>query len=260
MKKALLALAVLLFATGAHALKIEHLDIAVSVDQNGWAKFTENYSLAFSSPFEADNFKEKSKKNAASLSAWTSDYNFFYAHFANASNGKPDSRITFDEKSGIITLSYTLDQQFARPLSEGQRASFFVIDDKQFSSFIDAGAIAIPENTTIVISLPASSEVDSSSVLPPKSDLTYGQLTIRGIQTNSFKMLYRVIKPIAPRGNDFFESISGAYQLIIPLLALLAIGTYFKREKIEQKIEAFIVEHSEIKARDNEEEFDFELE
>ncbi len=260
MKKALLALAVLLVASGAHALRVGHLDIAVAIDQNGWAKFTENYSLAFSSPFEADDFKEKGRKNAASLSAWTSDYNFFYAHFASSANGKPDSRITFDEKAGTITLGYTLSQQFARPISEGQRASFFVIDDKQFSNFVEAGAISIPENTTIVITLPSSSEVDSGSVLPPRSDLAYGQLTIRGIQTNSFKILYRVVKPIAPSGNDFFGGIFGAYQLIIPVLALLAIGTYLKRDEIEKKIEAFIVEHSEIKERESDEELDFELE
>jgi len=52
MKKALLFALVLAFALNAAALKVGTLDISVNVDSSGNALVAENYSMAFSSPFE----------------------------------------------------------------------------------------------------------------------------------------------------------------------------------------------------------------
>ncbi len=260
MKKVLLLLAALTGAPLVFAVEVQTIEIEVVLDQNGWANFTENYTMSFSSPFEFDEFKEKAKKNTVSLSGWEADFDFFYPHFVRGTTNKlGNSRITFDDQTDLLTLQYTLDKRFAELSSESQRASFFTIDDRQFAGFVEGGTIVVPENTIIKIFFPPSSEIDSGSVLPPNSEASANQLTLMGIQTNSMKILYRVVKPIAPRSNDFLQGLAGTYVVLIPLLALLALGAYLKRNEIEKKIESFLVEHSEIKARGAEEELDFDL-
>ncbi len=231
------------------------------MDQNGGAKFTENYSLAFISDFEFNDFREQVRKDIPSLDAVNADFNFFYPHFikGTSSNVGGVYDIFFDEPLRLITLKYTLNQRFATLSSEGQRAAFFEIDERPFLGFVDGGSIVIPDNTTIRVVLPPGSEVDvGASSLPQKSELSASQLALRGIQTNSLKLRYRIIKPISPRGNDLLDTRN--LYIIVPAFALAAIIVYFKREEIEEKIEGFIVRHSEIKARETEEDIDFDLE
>ncbi len=260
MRKAITLLMLLALCYGSYSLSVRSLEIDAELDQNGGATFTENYALNFTSPFELNDFKEKAKKNGTSLLAWEADFNFFYPHFETRSNAHQNTSIAFDEKTGYPTLKYTLSQPFARLLREEQRAAFFTIDYRQFADFIDGSTIVVPENTTIKIIFPPSSQVDRGSVLPPKSELNYNELTLHGIQTNSLKIFYSVIKPISPSGNDFLQGFSGVYALLLPAAVLLAIAAYFKREEIEENVERFLVEHSEIKTRDTDEELDFDLE
>ena len=81
---------------------------------------------------------------------------------------------------------------------------------------------------------------------------------LSGIQSNSIDIEFRVLKPIAPSGN-IIPGVSNVY-LTIPILITALILLYTKKEGIEKKIEDYLVEHSEIKSRQPEEELDLDIE
>ena len=251
--------AMLLMPAAASGLKEDSLDIAIAVNADGTAKFTEKYALSFSTPFELDAFRAQAKKNSSSLSAWEADYNFFYPHFQPASNPIAKSEITFNDQSSELTLSYILENSFARLVKDDQRSTLFIIDDKQLQSFIDGGAIVIPENTQIGIMLPQSAEIDSASAIA-NAVVSQNEVKLKSIQTNSFSLQYRIIKPLGIKGNSLLDDLSNAYFIIVPLLAIVCALLYWRKDEIEKKIEGYLVAHSEINAKEAEEEIDFETE
>ncbi len=259
MKKALLFALVLAFALNAAALKVGTLDISVNVDSSGNALVAENYSMAFSSPFEENAFEESARNNSSSLLAWQADFNFFFPHFGNiAGNEIETSTIIYDPQLKAITLRYSLKGVFAQLVQSEQRADSFLIQDRQLSAFRDAGIIVIPENTKLRIILPPNSEIDASK-LPERAVINENQVLFTGIQSNSMSVAYKVTKPIAPIGSDLFGNISGIYLALIPLAAIALIVAYAKRDEIEEKIEGYLVEHSEIKKREPDEELDLDI-
>ncbi len=253
MKKICAIMLMLLLAHGAAALKVDRLNVQISVDDQGFASVTENYTLGFISDFEFSDFKLEAKKNASSLNAWESDYNFFGTHFAGPTgNTITSSAITFDETSRALTLGYGLEKKFARLQSSEQRSDTYTIQDTQLAAFNVAGTIVIPENTTITINLPVNSQVDASG-LPDKVQVINGnQVLLNGIQSNSINVQYSVSKSIAPSGIEIINGISNIY-IFAPVIALLIIGIFAKREEIEKRIEDYLVDHSEIKPRESEE-------
>lgn len=260
MRKALLLVALIALSVSVHALKVVTTTIYIQVDQDGYGKFREDYSLVFSSPFEFEDFKEKARKNSSSRSAWEADYNFFYPHFEGGTGNAVDSStITFDEQSRNLTLEYTLKEKFSRLVSQEQRVTSFVIDDKQFNNFIQGASIAVPENTLIVIDLPSTAQVDPASILPPQIEQKFNQIRLRGFQTNLLSIQYMVIKPIAPKGDEIVQGISNIYLALVTVLLILGYIVYRHRGEIEKGIENYLVEHSEIKVRETEEEIDFDL-
>ncbi len=254
---ALVAFLAVLCAPAA-AIGVSRLDIIINVDEQGFASVTESYGISFISDFEFSDFKDAAKKNASSLSAWQATYSFFKPHFADSARNKiTESTITFDENSRNLTLKYGLENRIATLRKSEQRADFFAIDDSQLAAFNTAGTIAIPENTTIDIRLPQNAEVDRSS-LPGKVQVFGNEVVMSGIQSNSLNITYTVLKPLGPKGGDIIQGISNVY-LFAPVLLLIVLAVYVKREEIGEKLEDYLVEHSEIKQRSPEEEFSVDL-
>jgi len=251
MKKAAAIMMILLMSHGASGLRVEQLNVQIDVDSQGFASITENYTMGFISEFEFNEFKDSAQGNAASLGAWEADYNFFGPHFLSSGNQLTSSAITFDESSKTLTLKYGLVRTFAQLESSGQRVDTYSIPDSRLQEFNIAGTIVIPENTTITIRLPANSEVDASQ-LPAQARVNGNQIILNGIQSNSISIDYSVLKSIAPRSDDLVQGISNTY-IFAPIIALLMVGVYLRRDEIEKRIEDYLVEHSEIKPRESEE-------
>ena len=74
-------------------------------------------------------------------------------------------------------------------------------------------------------------------------------IILKGLQSNSIEIQYKVLKPIAPEGNQLLEFLTNYYLSILAILALTGIGVYYKRKEIEQRIEDYIVKHSEIRGK-----------
>ena len=257
MRKAILMGVLLALSASGWAVSVNSLAIEVSVDSAGNAGITENYELAFISPFEENEFSQKAIENSSSIFAWQADYPFFFPHFAEGIDELSQSTIAFDRNAKKITFSYSLKERFATLVEQEQRSDFFVIDDRQLGAFNESGTIVIPENTTIRIVVPQNSEIDVSQI-PNNASVAGNSVTLSGIQSNSIAISYRVIKPIAPPGN-LLEGISGIYLLLGPIVVLIVAGVYLKRKDIERLVENYLVEHSEIKKTSREEDFDLEF-
>jgi len=260
MKKIILIIALFFLSVSVNALEINHLTIDISVDNEGFANIVENYDLQFISPFEETEFVNQTIENSSSLQAWQADYEFFYPRFAQSIteiSPTPPVKISFNNEANRLTFEYSLRERFATLASEEQRSDFFIIDDKQLSNFLETSTIVIPENNTIRISIPQNSEIDTSK-LSDKVIVSGNTILLSGIQSNSIAIEYRVLKPIAPTSGELIQGISSIYVILAPVLILLMIITYIKKDDLEEKIEKYLVDHSEIKTR-KEEELDIEL-
>ncbi|HIH10472.1 MAG TPA: hypothetical protein HA254_07450 [Candidatus Diapherotrites archaeon] len=258
MKKGLVVIALLCICISVQAIKVQGVDITVRIDSQGNAVVAENYALQFSSPFEFEDFKNTVRDNSASLFAWQADYDFFYPHFAGISgNNLSSSSITFDEASKVLSLEYSLADRFARLVKQEQRTDVYKVEDNRWAAFNESGIIVIPENTAIRIIVPQNAQINSQ-LLPEKVQLVNNsQALLRGLQSNSITIQYSIFKPIA--SNNLIPGIADIY-LAIPILALALVAIYVRREKIEKQIEDYLVKHSEIKSRPQEEDFVLEIE
>ena len=259
MKKIFFAAALILLIGNASAISVDNLGIRVNVDGDGDASVRETYSLRFISIFEQEDFSQKAIENSSSISAWQADYEFFEMHFARTISDIQTSSITFDNDAQQLTFEYTLKERFATLKTQEQRSDFFEISDRELFAFNDSGTIVIPDNTQIEIVLPQNSQIDSQN-LPDKAIIAGTSILLSGIQSNSLNISYRTLKPIAFSGNDFITGISNFGLFIAVILAVAAIIIYTKKEELENKIENYLVEHSEIKTRNPEEAIDLELE
>ncbi|MBI4210658.1 MAG: hypothetical protein HY544_04095 [Candidatus Diapherotrites archaeon] len=260
MKKcaALLAIAmILIISAPGFAVKLKNVQITVSLDNEGKGSVTESYQLEFETLSEVQSFEKTARENSSSLRAWEADYGFFYPHFEKPLGGIKDSTsISVSEESGNITLKYSPNETFARIEGREQRSDVYAIDYRQLQQFNAGGTIVIPENTTINIVLPSNSEINAAK-LPPKASVNGNTVTLTGIQSNSITVEYRVFKPIAPRSDDLVYQISNWYILFPAVLIILGI-LYLKREEIEEKIESYLVEHSDMSGKQKTDK-DFEL-
>lgn len=259
MKKIFFAAALILILGNVSAISVDNLGIRVNVDGEGHASVRETYSLRFISVFEKEDFNNKAIENSSSISAWQVDYEFFQSHFAGTISDIQTSSITFDNDAQQLTFEYTLKEKFATLKAREQRSDFFEISDRELFAFNDSGTIVIPDNTQIEIVLPQNSQIDSQN-LPDKAVIAGTSILLSGIQSNSLNISYRTLKPIAFSGNDFINGISNFGLLIFAILAGGIVIVYMKREELENKIENYLVEHSEIKTRNPEEGIELELE
>ena len=257
MKKSFFVCCILLFSMTVNAVTVENLNIDTQVNADGFAEITETYFLRFDTPFEKNAFYETAIKNSSSIYAWSSENDFFFPHFEPSIDKLSSSSISFDNQAEKIIFTYTMKKRFANLIAEGQRADSFSIDDKQLFTFNESGTIVIPENTLIKIILPPNTEIETME-LPEKAQLIGNTLLLSGIQSNVIKLQYKVLKPIAPNTTDFLDLILGLNSILLPLLIALIIIIYFKKEKIEEKIESYLVDHSEIQNR-KPEEINFEI-
>ncbi len=259
MKKIIIILVLLILASNVNAIKVNNFDVQIQIDSEGKAEITEYYSLGFSSPFEEREFTQKATEYSSNLSVWQAELEFFFPHFEEiAGNTRTQTAITFDDVTKILTLQYGLNEPLARLISEEQRTDLFIIDSKQWAAFKEAGAIVIPENTSIKITVPINSEIDATK-LPSQASINNNEIYLTGIQSNSINIEYKVLKPIAPSGGELFQGLSDIYLILIPILVVALIIGYFKRDEIDSRVESFVVENSEIKRRETEDDFELKL-
>lgn len=262
MKKFLPLLVLFLLLANAAALEVNNRTIQISIDKQGYAHIIENYFLRFSHPFEFEQFKTEAEENKSSLLAWGADFNWFYPHFGDRiGTSAPKYYVTFDESERLLTLDYTLTERFANLESEEARETFWKISDRRLSEFEKQGLIVIPENTTMSITLPPEAEINLAK-LSSNAKVEGNTVMLHAISTNYINLQYSISKPIA--SVDSYEIIQNLLTgseniLIIAVLIVIAALVFWRRRGISERIEKYIIEHSEIESKEPEEETEIEI-
>lgn len=263
MRKTILALAFLFIAAGAGALDVDRHSIDIAVDAKGYAVIAEQYALKFANQYEFSEFRETANENGSSLLAWGADYNFFYPRFGGSAgiNRIAKSSVSFDEGTRTLTLGYELESPFAQIVKDEPRSSLWRIPDRAFSLFQQGGIIIVPENTAITITLPPNAEVVMEGI-PAHIAVSGNTVTASAMSTNFLNLQYTLPKPIAPSMSSFElvqNFLSGNGIMVAAALAVALVVVFIYRKRISERVEDYIVEHSEIKhAEPEEEEFTLE--
>ncbi len=178
---------------------------------------------------------------------WQARFDFFYPRFGEIAEKEISSnQIVFDEQSRVLSFSYSV-KNFSKLVSSGQRVEFFNISPRVFGAFLEGGTISIPDNVKITLFFPSNAQVDSSSF---SSGFNFfdNKLTLSALKINSISIDYSIVKSIISFDNTSFFSFRDAY-IILLVAVLLFLVVQTQKDTLEKKFEGFIVKHSEIKKK-----------
>lgn len=256
MKKiAILFFALMLFAA-VNARELQRTEIELQLDSSGTAHVAERYYYGFDNPFDLNDFKQIVEKKGSSLLAWKAFDSSISPHFCREQSIS-NAEFSFDEGQGFLRLEYDCSEQIAAKASEDSRATYWALQENQFSEFGTGSLIVIPSNTTVWVILPQNAEFIGEVL--PSGEISSNQVKWQGyLPTTRLLLEYKINKPIAPPIEttkllqDFFANRMN--WIFILVLAVIVALVYWKRERIGKKIEDYIVEHSEITQKSSEEE------
>mgnify|MGYP005653370243 CR=1 FL=1 len=123
--------------------------------------------------------------------------------------------------------------------------------------FFESGALwVIPEGITLIITVPEDVELKPPV---PEAVVTGKTITWKGFKSsNSLEIRYTEFKQIAPSFelSQFFQMLLGSEEgiIILGITVVCIVALYWKRESISDKIENYIVEHSDLGSKIEEEE------
>lgn len=251
-------IALLLLSACVSAQSLSAHEIEVNLDKDGFGHVIESYYLKFDSAEELENFQKLVSENASSLIEWRIDLNWFYPRF-----GKEDEMrtyVSFDDKEKSLTLDYFTYTALATIEKDEARYTTWTLNEKELRGFNEKGLIVIPENTTVTIILPKTAEIDDAKLTRKASIINISgknAVSFSGISTNYINLFYYIEKPIAPSVSlnellwDYFQETNAI--IISAAVLIVVLILYWKRKKIREQIENYIVEHSKITAFEPEE-------
>lgn len=253
-KKLLLILIILLMAGSAHALTITQNNSTIALDADGIAQINENFSLRFDSAMELDDFKQRIGSIGPDFIGWQVYNENFVPHFGSARDIFIQKKISFNETERVFTMSYQIKTPITEK-TEKNTETIYTIKQAAFENFIQEGSFRIQKGTDISIQLPPNSALLETS---PPSAIIGNEIAWNGfLSSNQFKVSYSIKKPIAPQVSvvevlqSFFSKQENLFIVIIAIFIIIAL--YVKRKPINNKIEEFVVQHSEIKSYSKEE-------
>ncbi len=257
--KALVLLAAfLLLAPAVSGEELAGQKYSIELNSNGFAHVVEHYYYSFEHPFDFNQFLSTVEKNGSSLLGWQAYDSRIAPHFGSDQT-VANAEITFDGKAKLLKLEYDLvDAPFATKVSEDSRSIVWQLTENAFLKFQKGSILVIPADTEITISIPSNATYDAAAILPTPTKSDAGSITWKGyLPTNKLNVTYQINKPIASTIDlqTLFNGVvdSPVNLAIAVALAALMVYAYFNRRKIAEKIEGYIVEHSEISEKEPEE-------
>lgn len=257
MKKILILAFLILSISCVNAISVSNHTLDVSIGKDGEASILEIYDLRFLAG-EFNEFKEKKDSElGVSLLAWKAEYRWFFPHFAETTEISGKAQISFDESTSALFLDYSVREPLAEIDKETPRAQFWKIKDSFWKNFQQERAVVVPEDVEIIIRLPSSSELLTEG-LPPQAKVEGSTVTLSGISTNNITIEYKLVKPLASAAGLQNIITETNIMTAIAILLLASLVLYWKREPISQKVEDYVVEHSEIDPKFSAEDIDIE--
>lgn len=271
MKRFLELLLALMAMTGfVQAASITQHAIQVNVDFQGFGQVTEKFVFLFDSERELVEFRSQAQKLGANLDAWRS-YDATITNYVGSIQ-PGTGRIGYEEKEGDrqVKLEYQTQIPLFTKIETGRQTEFR-IDSSAFESFRKGSVYVIPSNTKIVFNFPKQATIQLESLKPEIEDPNERQQAQtekrifwaghRSISGN-LGLVFSMEKQIAP-ATSLMQSLKTmienrqAYGLTAVLLVLASLA-YFKRKSIQEKIENYLVQHSEIEHSKESEEIEIE--
>lgn len=240
---------------GAQQYSILGHTVEITVDNSGYGDISEKFALSFPNETQLENFKTKSQELGVDLANWEAFDSRIFAHIGRGKFTIKSSTVSFDDKSKFLDIHYTLTDPIMEKTDETSRVITYRLKTNAFTTFDVGNFWEIPANTVIRFELPNSVEV--AQPVSPAAAVTNNVVVWEGYKiSNDLKLQYNFFKEIAPSFDlsAFILNLTST-SFFMPLMAviLVALGVvYWKRATLSEKIENYIVRHSEIKTKEEE--------
>ncbi|MCX6798645.1 MAG: hypothetical protein NTW59_00940 [Candidatus Diapherotrites archaeon] len=255
MRKFLLiaGLLLLLCATAsAQFYLIDRHAIEITVDRQGNAVVSDKFFIQFQNQQQLDDFRAKVTQIGVNIDAWLA-YDDRIKPAIGAESDITVSKVSFvEEPSAYLEIRYSLNDTLMEKKSETSRVIGYGIKEKFFSGFLEGSLWVIPAGTTITVILPGGVEV----LQPVEPDAATSGNTIMwsGYKySNKLTLNYNEFKQIASFDLDkALQQVmeSDLFWVIVAVLAVSALLGLWKRRAISEKIERYIVEHSDLRSEE----------
>lgn len=255
-RRLLFMLFLLVFIAGAvNARNLEKHGLLVLIDSQGLASIKEKYYYAFENDAELEAFKQTVKQNGPSFVAWKVFDASIFPHIIGSEDELLQKSVLFNEEQGFLEINYSLSSKIVM-LDEQSRTTVFSLIQNRFNYFIQGASVIIPKNTSITISIPENALVLQALPVPSKQN---HEISWNGfLSSNQLALVYEIRKPIAPTISlsDLVEGIFSKSEnvFILVIIAVIIIFLYWKKDAVSEKIEGYVVKHSEIRPEAVEEE------
>lgn len=233
--------------------RVSFHNIDIFINETGSARVTEQFFFSFFAD-EAAQLEKDFEENTPSLFEWKRDYPFIHPYIGIESQAENLEFFLKKTVSGqpTLELSYSFPSGLAQKIAtENQgRTARWKLSDSALLNFISAGSISIDAKTQIKIHLPAGAVVDKRLLQQGLLDSS-NVITLTNFQSNALNVQYAILTPIADPidTGKFLSDVMGSplFFFLMVALVLVCVYVYLNREEISEKIEDYIVEHSEFK-------------
>ena len=229
--------------------------IQVNVDAAGNAAITEKFFLSFPNEFNQQEFRQRSEQLGVDLQGWEQFNAGFRPSVGNSENVVVSDIGFVENDSKYLEMKYRLNSPLMERGKETSRMAEFSLNPKFFNNFLQGSFWVIPSDTTIIIDLPVQAAVTESE--KPEANVTGNRIVWTGYKsTNSLELKYVLWKQIASINlSEVIESIrnSEIFPVLAIAAALLAMAIFLKRKAITERIEKYVIEHSDLTGAEEEE-------
>ncbi|MBN1941580.1 MAG: hypothetical protein JW772_05355, partial [Candidatus Diapherotrites archaeon] len=161
MRKALIVLALVLCAgfAQAQAYEITSHTIEMTIDNEGFARITEKFFLAFPNEFLLEDFLKKNEDFGISLDSWKQFDERIHTYIGREEELLRAEVVFVDDIDKYLEIEYSLNTPIVVKKNETNRIIDFAIAPRFFDQFLQGGVYIIPNNTEIAINLPTAAEI-----------------------------------------------------------------------------------------------------
>lgn len=248
----LIAVLLVLFASFCHGqfYILDSHSIDIAVDEDGMAQVRERYFMVFQNEQQLADFRQAVSTIGVSVEGWKAYDARIYPRIGqeNEINVTGISFIENQDSSKYLELVYSLREPLMEKKSETSTVVEFALNTKYLSGFIDGSLWVIPENTSIIVHLPKGVQIEA----PVKPDASIEGSTVAWngyVFGNELNLSYSLFKQIA--SFDLSGLLQQAMQSDLfwigaAIVVIAAAIVIVKRKAISEKIEGYIVAHSDL--------------
>ncbi len=235
---------------------LENHTIEINVDIEGNANVIEKYYLSFQNEQQLADFRQTVSEMGVSIEGWNAYDKRIYPRIGQEKDIVV-SGISFNENPDsldFLEMNYFLKSPIMEKKNETTRVIEYKFKASALSSFIDGALWVIPAGISITVQLPRGVEIEK----PVKPDAVISNNTVVWtgyVFGNELELNYLVFKQIS--SFDLEEALQELMQselfiIFVGATALILIIVLAKRKSIGNKIQNYIIKHSDLGGEEQE--------